>query len=243
MTIRTATAPVNRSMSTSALSVQRLDAEPALKERVCEALQEAIASMDIYAGPDPPKLDERQLAARLGVSRTPVREALAVLEQKGIGKIVPRRGAFVVRKTKREIVEMIYVWAALEGTAAAMITERASDDEIARLRGMFATFTDDGEIRAHIDEYSETNIKFHQALISLSGCKLIKEITDNLFLHIRAMRMRSISERDRAQRSIIDHMHIIEALERRDRDEAERAVRDHSLDLAKHIALYSDYLD
>ena len=230
-------------MSTSALSVQRLDAEPALKERVCDALQEAIATMDIYAESDPPKLDERQLAARLGVSRTPVREALAVLEQKGIVKIVPRRGAFVVRKTKREILEMIHVWAALEGTAAAMITERASDEEIAQLRGMFATFTDDGEIRAHIDEYSETNIKFHQALISLSGCELIKEITDNLFLHIRAMRMRSISERDRAQRSIIDHMHIIEALERRDRDEAERAVRDHSLDLAKHIALYSDYLD
>ena len=229
-------------MSNSAISVQRLDAEPALKERVCDALQEAIATMDIYAESDPPKLDERQLAARLGVSRTPVREALAVLEQKGIVKIVPRRGAFVVRKTKREILDMIRVWAALEGTAAAMITERASDDDIAQLREMFATFTDDGEIRAHIDEYSETNINFHQALISLSGCELVKEITDNLFLHIRAMRMRSISERDRAQRSIIDHMHIIEALEQRDRDEAERAVRNHSLDLAKHIELYTDYL-
>ena len=230
-------------MSTSAISVQRLDTEPALKERVCEALLAAIAAMDIYAEPEPPKLDERQLAARLGVSRTPVREALAVLEQKGIVKIIPRRGAFVVRKTKREILEMIQVWAALEGTAAAMVTERASDEEISRLRGMFATFTDDGEIRVHIDEYSETNINFHQALISLSGSRLIKEITDNLFLHIRAMRMRSINERDRAQRSIIDHMHIIEALERRDRDEAQRTVRDHSLDLARHIELYTDYLD
>lgn len=226
-----------------AVLLQPVDVDSVLKDKVYDVLKDAIASMDIYANNDPPKLDERQLAEKLGVSRTPVREALARLEQEGFVTMVPRRGAFVVRKTKREILEMINVWAALESMAARMITESASDNEIATLRKMFATFTDDGEIKAHIDEYSETNIEFHQALISMCGCELIKEITENLFLHMRAIRERSIGERNRAARSIIDHMHIIEALESRDRDKAEQLVRDHSLDLAKHVAKYADYLD
>lgn len=230
-------------MGDPAIPLAPIDVNLALKDKVYDALKDAIAAMDIYAEPTPPKLDERQLGEKLGVSRTPVREALARLEQEGFVKMVPRRGAFVVRKTKREILEMIYVWAALESMAARMITDRASDEDISKLREMFATFTDDGQIQAHIDEYSDTNIRFHQALISLCGCTLIKEITDNLFLHMRAIRTRSIGERDRAARSIIDHMHIIEALEKRDREEAERSVRDHSLDLAKHVAQYADYLD
>ncbi|MDH3281736.1 MAG: GntR family transcriptional regulator [Gammaproteobacteria bacterium] len=230
-------------MADPAISLQPVDVSLVLKDKVYVALKDAIAAMDIYAEPTAPKLDERQLAEQLGVSRTPVREALARLEQEGFVKMVARRGAFVMRKTKREILEMIHVWAALEGMAARMITEHASDEEISRLREMFATFADDGQIRAHIDEYSDTNIKFHQALISLCRCTLIKEMTDNLFLHMRTIRTRTIGERDRAAQSIIDHMHIIEALEKRDRDEAERAVRDHSLELAKHVAQYADYLD
>lgn len=229
-------------MADAAVTLNPVDSNTVLKDKVYDALKDAIASMDIYTEKDPPKLDERQLAEKLGVSRTPVREALARLEQEGFVEMIPRRGAFVVRKSKREIMEMIHVWAALESMAARMITERASDKEITRLREMFATFTDDGEIQAHIDEYSQTNVDFHQALISMCGCELIKEITDNLFLHMRAIRTRSIGERDRATRSIIDHMHIIEALESRNSEEAEKLVREHSLNLAEHVAKYADYL-
>ena len=230
-------------MGEPAIFLSPVNVDLVLKDKVYEALKDAIASADIYAEPSPPKLDERQLAEKLGVSRTPVREALARLEQDGLVQMIPRRGAFVMRKTRREILEMIHVWAALESMAARMITERASDADIAGLRQMFATFADDCEIQAHIDEYSDTNIRFHQALISLCGCALIKEITDNLFLHMRAIRTRTIGERDRASRSIIDHIHIIDALERRDRDEAERLVRDHSLNLARHVEQYADYLE
>ncbi|MDH3692977.1 MAG: GntR family transcriptional regulator [Gammaproteobacteria bacterium] len=230
-------------MADTAVELHPVDANSVLKDKVYDALKDAIASMDIYSDTEPPKLDERQLAEKLGVSRTPVREALTRLEQQGFVEMIPRRGAFVVRKSKREILEMIHVWAALESMAARMITDRASDKAIAQLRDMFATFTDGGEIRAHIDEYSETNIEFHQALISMCGCELIKEITDNLFLHMRAIRERSIGERDRASRSIIDHMHIIEALESRNSEEAEKLVREHSLNLADHVAKYADYLD
>ncbi len=121
-------------MSTVRLAVQPIDTPFSLKDRVYDALKETIAGMNIYAGTVEPRLDERQLSEDLGVSRTPVREAIARLEQEGLVRIVPRRGVFVVRKTKTEILEMITVWAALESMAARLITERATDEEIASLQ-------------------------------------------------------------------------------------------------------------
>jgi DNA-binding GntR family transcriptional regulator len=126
--------------------------------------------------------------------------------------------------------------------AARLITETASDAEIATLRTMFATFEGD-QVQAKIDEYSDTNIRFHQAILKMSQCDLLCEMAEHLFLHMRSIRMRTISERDRADRSIIDHMNIIEALEARNTDFAERLVRQHTLDLAAHVEENVDYLD
>src|SRR5690606_4223993 len=179
--------------------------------------------MNIYEGEGELRLDERQLCEALGVSRTPIREAIARLEQEGLVRIVPRRGVFVARKTKRQILEMITVWAALESMAARLITQHATDTEIASLRAMFATFEND-RIQAAIDEYSFTNIRFHQALLRLSKCELLNTMTETLFIHMRSIRARTIGEDNRASRSIIDHMNIIEALERRDTELAERLV-------------------
>jgi DNA-binding GntR family transcriptional regulator len=198
--------------------------------------------MNIYAEDAELRLDERELSERLAISRTPIREALARLEQEGLVRIVPRKGVYIVRKTKREILEMITVWAALEGMAARLITLHASDAEIASLRELFATFDDD-EIKAHIDEYSETNIKFHQTILSLSKCELLKQIADGLFIHMRSIRARTIGEKNRADRSIVDHLHIIEALEARDTELAERLAREHTMDLAAHVERNVDYLD
>jgi DNA-binding GntR family transcriptional regulator len=227
---------------TGQLRVQPLDLTFSLKDKVYRALKEAILSMNIYAGSRDIRLDERQLSAQLGVSRTPIREAISRLEQEGFVRIVQRKGVFVVRKTKREIVEMITVWAALEGMAARLITQHAPDADIAELRRMFATFEHDGP-RARIDEYSETNIRFHQKILQMSKSELIGQLAENLFAHVRAIRVSTIGDSDRVERSIIDHMHIIEALERRDTDLAERLVRQHTLDLAAHVERNVHYLD
>ncbi len=227
----------------STVNVQPFEASPALKESVYQAIKQAIAAMDIYSGEEPPKLDERKLALDLGVSRTPIREAITRLGQEGLVKSYPRRGAFVVRKTKAEILEIVYVWACLEGMAARLATKQATNQEIASMRTMFVTFDDTHEAKAHIDEYSDTNIQFHQRLIELSKCTLLKEITDGLFIHMRAIRRKTIGERDRATASIIDHMRIIRALESRDATLAEQLVRDHAMNLAEHIKQYVDYLD
>ena len=229
--------------SDNMVRLRPIDTNPKLTDAVYQSLKDAISDMDIYSGEEPPKLDERKLADELGVSRTPIREAITRLEQEGLVVTYPRRGAFVVRKTKAEILEIICVWAGLEGMAARLATENASDEEIASMRKLFATFDDSNEARAHIDEYSETNIEFHQRLIELSKCKLLKDIADSLFIHMRAIRRKTIGERDRAAESIIDHMRIIQSLEDRDATMAEQLVREHAMYLANHIKQYVDYLD
>ena len=224
------------------LTLRPLSANVSFRDQAYAALKQAIMVADIYSHAHELRLDERQLSRSLGVSRTPIREAMTLLEQEGFLRTVPRRGIFIVRKTKRQIIEMIEMWAALESMAARLATVNASDDEIAALRTMFDEFRHSTPAE-HIDEYSDANIAFHQAIIGLSGSHLMGKTIENLFIHVRAIRRLTISQSDRAARSIVDHMRIIEALECRDTELAERLVRQHSLDLAAFVDKNCDFLE
>jgi DNA-binding GntR family transcriptional regulator len=235
---------VRSSSATAALSprLSRIAAPENFKVLAYGALRDAIAGMDIYSSRAEIRLDERRLASDLGVSRTPVREAMAQLEREGFVRSVPRRGIYVVRKTRREVIEMITAWAALESMAARLLTQNAEDRELVSLRTMFAKF-ENGELHARLDEYSEVNIEFHQSIIRLSRNEVLISLAGNLFTHMRMIRRKTIGEQDRAARSIRDHLSIIEALEARATKRAEDLVRDHALGLAEHVAKYADYLD
>ena len=158
-----------------ALAMPRLDTPSTYRDLAYAALKRAITAMDVYDHAQEIRLDERRLSEGLGVSRTPIREAMTLLEQEGFVRTRPRRGIFVVRKKKREIVEMITVMAALESMAARLAAERAADPEIAELRRLMDDFRcgTDGE---RLDEYSDANIAFHQAIIKMSGCAMLAEI-------------------------------------------------------------------
>ena len=229
-------------MSEARLVVGPIDSRATFKDKAYVALRNVIVSSDIYRSRSDIRLDERQLAQEFGVSRTPVREAMAQLEREGFVRSVPRRGVYVVRKTKHEVIQMITAWAALESMAARLITQHATDADIAGLRRMFATFEGD-RLHAKLDEYSEVNISFHQTIIELSGNDVLIQLAENLFTHMRMIRRETIGEEDRADRSIHDHMNIIQALEARDTDRAEDLVRQHALGLAEHVAKHVDYLD
>jgi DNA-binding GntR family transcriptional regulator len=219
-----------------------LDDTSTFKDRAYASLRDVIVSLNVYDQPDEVRLDERRLAQDLGISRTPVREAMAQLEREGFVRSVPRRGIYVVRKTKKEVIEMITAWAALESMAARLITSTASEDEIAQLRKMFTKF-ENGTLHARLDEYSEVNIEFHQSIIRMSRNSVLIDLAENLFTHMRMIRRRTIGDGDRADRSIRDHMNIIEALEARETARAEELVRDHALGLADHVMRHADYLD
>lgn len=229
-------------MTATRLVIKPIDSPASFRLQAYRKLKEAITAMNVYGQAEEIRLDERRLSQELGVSRTPIREALTMLQREGFVRTVPRRGVIVVRKSKQEIVRMIQVWAALESLAARLATLHASDREIANLRHMFDDFRD-GSPEGHLDEYSDANIRFHQAIIQLSGNPVLVEMTRDLFIHMRAIRQATIGQEDRAKRSIVDHMNIIEALQRRDTDRASGLVLKHALDLAVHVERHCDYLD
>jgi DNA-binding GntR family transcriptional regulator len=224
------------------LKVVPLEASTSLRNLAYEALKRAITGMDIYGQIEDIRLDERQLSQKLGVSRTPIREALTLLEQEGFVRAVPRRGIYVVRKSKKEIIEMIVVWAALESMAARLAAKNATEDQLLELADLFQEFKNE-PLSDHLNEYSEANIKFHQTIIRLSGCDLIVEMTQNLFIHVRAIRTVSLKQDNRAARSINDHMRIISALQARDPDLASRLVREHTMGLAAHVEKHGVFVE
>jgi DNA-binding GntR family transcriptional regulator len=227
------------SLGAAPLALAPLNAT-SLRDQAYALIKAAIADTDIYNPQQELRLDERQLITALGVSRTPIREALSLLEQEGFVRTIPRRGIYIVRKSKRQIIEMIQVWAALESMAARLATLHAADEEIARLRHLFDEFHNSPP-NEHLDEYSDANIAFHTEVIRLGGNQTIIDETRNLLLHVKAIRRATISQSDRAARSIIDHLKIIEALEKRDTDLAEGLARQHTLDLAAHVEKYGAF--
>src|ERR1700731_2934243 len=123
---------VQRTTSAAPLTLAPLNAT-SLRDQAYTLLRNAIAGTDIYDPNQELRLDERQLTTALGVSRTPIREALSLLEQEGFIRTVPRRGIYIVRKSKREMIEMIQMWATIESMAALLAPLTASDAGPAKL--------------------------------------------------------------------------------------------------------------
>jgi len=221
-------------MSNTVLKIRPIPETASLSALIYDQLKSAITSMDIYDPGADLKLDERGLSEQFGASRTPLREALTRLDQDGLVKILPRRGIIIVRKTKAEILEMITVWAALESMAARLVCEIATDTELAELQRLVDSY-DSSRVYQHMSEYSDDNIRFHSTIIRLSKCDLIAEMIDSLFRHVRAIRRRTIHEKDRAERSVRDHSAIVAALVKRDADRAAKLVREHTMKLRKHV--------
>jgi len=219
---------------TNSLNLKPVAVNFTLKDHIHGVLLEAIMNMNIYDPKTNLRLDERKMAEQLGISRTPIREALVRLEQDGFIDIQARKGVYVRRKSLGEILEMIVVWAALESMAARLVTEIATDEELAALRELAAKYSVNSA-RADIVEYSDANFLFHQRILEISRCTMIRELADGLFLHMYAVRRRAMEESDRAAHSVVDHMEIIEALESRDADQASRLVRLHTMRLHDHI--------
>src|SRR4030088_887373 len=126
--------------------------------------------------------------------------------------------------------------------AAGRAKPNPPSTEIAKLRHIFDEFQNSPPSE-HLCEYSDANIAFHTAVIALGGSQMIVDTTRNLLIHVRAIRRATITQSDRAARSIIDHLKIIEALEKRDTELAERLTRQHTLDLAAHVDRYCDFLE
>ena len=220
-------------MATSVV-LKPVEASFSLKEHIYGMLRDALLELDVYNRGTILKLDERRMAEQLGVSRTPVREALNRLEQEGFVTIQARKGIFINKKELPETLELIKVWAALESMAARLACEEATDGEIGKLRGIAAQFSQD-RAKANLNEYSEANIRFHGTVMRISGCSKLQELGDSVFAHLKPIRRRAMRDSTRTDRSVVDHMNIIEAVECRDADLASRLVREHTFRLHDYL--------
>src|SRR4030042_864548 len=139
------------------LKVEKIIESPNLRERVYEILKKSIILQEIPLGE---KINEEFLANQLGVSRTPIRESLCRLENEGIVKILPRRGAFVVKHSRERITEIMMVREALEGFAARLAADNVSKQAIEQMRSLFRDFSE-SNIRDRSKEYTQADLEFH----------------------------------------------------------------------------------
>ncbi|MGF1503001.1 MAG: GntR family transcriptional regulator [Paracoccaceae bacterium] len=216
------------------LELKPVDGSFSLKEHIYDVLKASILELDIYDPDTNLRLDERTLAEQLGISRTPIREAITRLEQEGFVEILPRRGIHIRRRSLAEVLEMVTVWAALESMAARLACASATPAEIERLRALGAAFSLD-EARAHLSDYSEANIAFHQQVLAMSGCGMLIEMADGVLTHLKPVRRHALSDGARTDRSVADHRAIIEAIAARDAGRAGDLVREHTLRLHDYL--------
>ncbi|MFH1954109.1 MAG: GntR family transcriptional regulator, partial [Pseudomonadota bacterium] len=196
------------------LKIKGIAVSTKLSDVAYEAIKESILTAEVDDLDEGDRVEEKMLAEQLGISRTPVREAVNRLVIEGFLRVVPRHGIYVATKSKEEIIEILHVRSVLEGLAARLTAIHATKEDIVRMRGMFAPFHNI-DLSHRVREYSEANIKFHEFVLERSQCTKLVEIAGNLFDQMRMIRIQTGGYPDRPQISISQHLEIIEAFEKK----------------------------
>jgi DNA-binding GntR family transcriptional regulator len=172
------------------------------------------------------KLNERELAERLQVSRTPLREALKLLTAEGLVEHLPNRGAIAVRLSADDVTHAFEVMAALEGLSGELACARISDAEVAELQAL------NYEMRAHharrdLSAYYRLNARIHQAINRAARNPVLSEIYDRLNARLQALRFRSNFDTDKWDAAVREHDAMIDALSARDGARLRRILAEH----------------
>lgn len=210
----------------------KLDNYKPLREIVFETLRDAIITGKMGPGE---RLMEIQLAEEMGVSRTPVREAIRKLELEGFVVMVPRKGAYVAGVSIKDIADVFEVRAALEGLAASLAAERITEEELDRLERSIVSINEvsDGK---NINKAVESDIDFHDMLYQASRNQKLITIITNLKEQLQRYRATSLAEEGRTKDAVDEHKQIVEALSERNGELAAELARQH-IENAENVML------
>lgn len=201
----------------------RLDNYKPLRELVFESLREAIIQGKLGPGE---RLMEIQLAEEMGVSRTPVREAIRKLELEGLVVMIPRKGAYVAGLSLKDIADVFEIRRALEGLAAELASERATDEELEEMERYLVKISEEIET-GDVDKVVETDTGFHSLLYKASRNERLTQIINNLREQIQRSRTTSLSYPGRMKIAVEEHRKIVEAVSARDGELARKLAHEH----------------
>ncbi|MCR5176988.1 MAG: GntR family transcriptional regulator [Anaerovibrio sp.] len=205
------------------LSPIKLDSYQPLREVVCETLRDAIRKGTLKPGE---RLMEIQLAEELGVSRTPVREAIRKLELEGYVIMMPRRGTYVANLSIRDVNEVFEIRTSLDSLASGLAAERITDEELERLQRLLVAIG--GYIEANdMEKIVETDTEFHDLLYQASRNSRLVGIIFNLREQLTRFRATSMAFPGRLKATLEEHRRIVEAIAQGDVAEAQAAAEYH----------------
>lgn len=189
-----------------------------LSTRVFEELEEGILSGQIPSGEN---LIELKLSSEMGVSRTPVREAIRMLEQKGLVQIIPNKGAVVLGISEKDLQDIYTIRMYIEGLASRWAAEKITDEQMQELTEI-VDLQEFYNIKQANGKINDLDSRFHEKIYEFSGSRTLQHTLSDLHHMIQQYRKLSFSALGRAEKAILEHRKILEAISRHDGDEAER---------------------
>ncbi|WP_280152366.1 GntR family transcriptional regulator [Piscinibacter sp. XHJ-5] len=196
-------------------------ADAPLYERVAERLRERILAHSLAPGS---WIDEQALTAELGISRTPLREALKVLAAEGLVTMKLRRGAYVTEVSERDLAEVFHLLSLLESDAAAVVARDASDPQIAELAALHQQLEDTVSDR---DAFFAANERFHMRLLEISGNRWRNQMVADLRRVMKLYRHHSLFKQGRLEASLKEHRRIMAALKARNAPLVQQLMQQH----------------
>lgn len=200
--------------------------DQSLRGKVFQKIREDILSGKYKDGEE---LREISIGEELGVSRTPVREALRQLELEGLVEIIPNKGAYVTGITQKDVMDIYKIRSMLEGLCARWATEHITDEQIEELEEivLLSEFHLKKPSQGKAVHVSDLDGKFHKILYEASNSRILEHMLTDFHKYVQMARRMSIGTKDRAEKSIAEHRAILEAIKNKDKDLAEKLANDH----------------
>ena len=180
------------------------------------------------------ELREATLGKELGVSRTPVREALRQLELEGLVHIIPNKGAYVTGITEKDVHDIYMTRSMLEGLCARWAAEHISEEQIQEMEEVLL-LTEYHLDRGNAEQLAELDGKFHEVLYDASQSRILRHILSDFHTYVQVARKRSVKKEDRAKKSLEEHREILNALRTGDADRAEELAHIHILNVMENL--------